>query len=170
MVDQITLQRIEAIHPKLREELRQIYKEICEKFPANTGVRFVQVLRTFAEQDALYAQGRNGDKRQKVTEAVGGKSYHNYGLGIDFVLLYDKNKDGKIQTDEIVWNREIDLDNDKIADWIEVVRIFQKYGWTWGAAWKDFPHFEKPFGYKVSQLLAKYKAGDFIPGTKYVNL
>jgi peptidoglycan LD-endopeptidase CwlK len=166
--DQITLQRIEAIHPKLRNELRQIYKEICEALSGKLGCRFVQVFRSFAEQDALYAQGRT-KPGQKVTDAKGGQSYHNYGLAIDFCLLHDKNVNGQITSDEIIWDRSTDIDNDHIIDWIEVVRIFQKYGWTWGAAWKDFPHFEKSFGYKTSQLLKKYNAGEFISGTKYLN-
>lgn len=168
--DKITLQRIEMIHPVLRAELRQIYAEICQALTGKAGCRFVQVLRTFAEQDALYAQGRNGDKRQKVTNAKGGQSYHNYGLGVDFCLLYDKNINGRIETNEIIWDRTVDIDGDKVSDWMEVVRIFLKYGWTWGATWKDYPHFEKSFGYKPSQLLAKYKAKDFIPGTIYVKL
>lgn len=168
--DLITLQRIEKIHPKLKAELHQIYKEICEALTGKVGCRFVQVLRTFAEQDALYAQGRNGNKQQKVTDAKGGQSYHNYGLAIDFCLLLDKNQDNKISSDEIIWDRQTDIDKDNILDWMEVVKIFQKYGWTWGASWKDFPHFEKSFGYKTSALLKKYNAKDFIPGTTYINL
>lgn len=167
--DSITLDRIERIHPKLRNELRQIYKEICESLSGKLGCRFVQVYRTFEEQDALFAQGRT-KPGPKVTDAVGGRSYHNYGLAIDFCLLNDKNEDGKISTDEIVWDRQTDLDKDNVIDWMEVVKIFQKYGWVWGASWKDYPHFEKSFGYKTSQLLTKYKSGDFIPGTKYLNI
>ena len=164
MVDQITVQRIDGIHPKLRQELHQIYNEICVAFSnKQVGCRFVQVYRTFAEQDALYAQGRT-KPGPKVTEAPGGKSYHNYGLAIDFCLLYDKNNDGKIQSDEIVWDRQTDLNKDHVIDWIEVVNIFTKYGWKWGATWKDYPHFEKDFGYSVSKLLAKYRSKDFIFG------
>lgn len=167
--DPITLKRIEDIHPKLREELRQIYKEICQVLGGKAGCRFVQVFRTFEEQNALYAQGRT-KPGPKVTDAKGGQSYHNYGLGVDFCLTYDKNADGRISSDEIIWNRNTDLDNDKLIDWMEVVKVFTKYGWVWGASWKDYPHFEKSFGYKPSALLKKYNAGDFIPGTKYVNL
>lgn len=164
MVDNVTLERIKAIHPKLRDELLLIYKEICAAFPDNTGVRFVQVYRSFAEQDAFYAQGRT-KPGPRVTDAPGGKSFHNYRLAIDFCLLKDKNNDGKITNEEIIWDRSTDLDKDHLVDWMEVVKIFLKYGWTSGAAWKDYPHFEKPMGYKISQLLAKYKAKDFMPGT-----
>jgi len=170
MIDQVTISRIEYIHPKLKNELKQIYKEICDLFPSpNIGVRFVQVLRTFEEQDALYAQGRT-KPGSIVTKAKGGQSYHNYGLAIDFCLLNDKNGDGKIAADEIVWNRDTDLDKDHIVDWMEVVKVFTKYGWVWGASFKDYPHFEKNFGIHWRNLFIKYKVNDFIPGTKYINL
>lgn len=163
MIDQITLQRIELIHPSLVVELRQIYKEICEALTGNLGVRFVQVLRTFEEQDDLFKQ------RPKVTNARGGQSYHNYGLAVDFCLLVDKDGNGKISSDEISWNRNQDLDKDQIADWMEVVKIFTKYGWKWGASFGDYPHFEKtPYNWR--ELLKRYNAKQFIPGTKYVQL
>lgn len=50
-----------------------------------------------------------------------------------------------------------DLDKDGIADWMEVVKIFEKYGWEWGGKWKfKDPHFQKTFGKSiVSQNLAE---------------
>lgn len=163
MVDQITLERIKDIHPTLRAELSQIYSEICQKLTGNLGCRFVQVFRSFPEQHALFLQ------RPKVTNADAGQSYHNYGLAIDFCLIQDKNGDGKISGDEIIWNRETDLDKDNIVDWMEVVKVFLKYDWKWGASFKDYPHFEKsPHNWR--ELLARYKAGKFIPGTQYVDL
>jgi len=49
----------------------------------------------------------------------------------------------------------------------------KKKGGLGGGDWKsfkDYPHLEKTNGYKLSQLKAKYKAKDFIKGTKYLNL
>jgi peptidoglycan L-alanyl-D-glutamate endopeptidase CwlK len=169
MNDQITIKRIQAIHPKLRGELAQIYTEISQVLTGNLGCRFVQVFRTFPEQHALYLQGR-GKPGPKVTDADAGRSYHNYGLAIDFCLIEDKNNDGVVQTNEIIWDRTTDIDKDKLVDWMEVVKIFLKYGWHWGASFKDYPHFEKSFGYPVKKLLEKYNKKDFIPGTTYVNL
>ncbi len=169
MKDKVTIDRIQYIHPKLKDELLKIYDEICSVLGGNLGCRFVQVFRTFEEQDALYAQGRT-KPGPKVTDAPGGKSYHNYGLAIDFCLISDKNNDGHISGDEIIWDRNTDIDKDNTIDWMEVVKIFLKYGWTWGASWKDYPHFEKSFGYSISTLLNKYKNKDFIPGTHYLNL
>ena len=55
---------------------------------------------------------------------------------------------------------------------MEVVKVFRTNGWEWGGTWKftDNPHFQKVFGFTWQQLLAKYNAGDFIHGTKYVNI
>lgn len=169
--DQVTLNRIEEIHPVLRAELGQIYKEICEALSGKLGCRFVQVYRSIEYQNELYAQGRT-KPGQKVTDAKGGYSYHNHGLGVDFCLTNDKNNDGKITSDEIVWDRNTDIDGDSLKDWIEVVNVFKKYGWVWGDRWNDYPHFEKSFGYKPSQLLTKYNAGQVTidNGRKYVKL
>lgn len=165
--DKITLQRIEEIHPNLRNELRQIYSEICEALTNGLSCRFVQVYRSFEEQHAIFLQ------RPKVSNADAGQSYHNYGLAVDFVLLNDKNHDGIIGSDEIIWDKNTDIDKDKLIDWMEVVKIFQKYGWKWGGDWnknKDYPHLEKTFGYNWRGLLDKYNKKLFIPGTTYVKL
>jgi peptidoglycan L-alanyl-D-glutamate endopeptidase CwlK len=169
MRDSVTEARIRDIHPSLFEELKKIYDEICKAFEGrNVGVRFVQVFRSFEEQNRMFAQGRT-TAGLKVTNARGGQSYHNYGLAVDFCLLYDKNEDGKITKEEIIWDRAADLDKDKICDWMEVVMIFTKYGWKWGASFKDYPHFEKsPFNWRV--LLEKHRKKEFIFGTSYLDI
>ena len=171
-MDNITLQRIQVLHPKVRTEVENIYKN--QIVPALTGraiCRFAFTLRTFAEQDALYAQGRtrlfdaNGNRLGVVTKAKGGQSIHNFGLALDIVLI----KDNKTAS----WEDNVDFDKDGKADWMEVVDILKANGWSWGGDWKSFkdkPHFEKTFGYTWQQLLAKHNAGDFIAGTNYVNI
>lgn len=171
-MDQITLQRIQLLHPKVRTEVENIYRN--QIVPALTGraiCRFAYTLRTFAEQNALYAQGRtklydaNGNKLGLVTKAKGGQSIHNYGLALDIVLI----KDGATAS----WEENVDFDKDGKADWMEVVNIFKANGWTWGGDWKSFkdkPHFEKTFGNGWKDLLAKHNAGDFITGTNYVRI
>jgi peptidoglycan L-alanyl-D-glutamate endopeptidase CwlK len=51
-------------------------------------------LRTFAEQDALFAQGRT-KPGNIVTNARGGQSNHNYGLAVDMYPVIN----GKVFTD-----------------------------------------------------------------------
>jgi len=153
-MDQITKQRITLLHPSIREEVTALVLKADAALTGNAKMRIVQGLRTFEEQNALYAQ------RPKVTNAKGGQSYHNYGLAIDFCLIID----GKV----VSWDTKKDFDNDRIADWEEVIKIFEAAGWKSGRAFNDLPHFEKS-SLHWKDLLKKYQANDFIPGTKYIN-
>lgn len=178
MIDKITLDRIQLMHPKVRAEVEHMYKaQIVPALSGRAMCRFAYTLRTFEEQNALYAQGRtrlfdaNGKRLGKITNARGGQSIHNYGLAFDIVLLIDSNKDGSFESAS--YNTIMDYDKDSRADWMEVVNICKANGWSWGGDWKSFkdaPHFEKTFDFRPSQLLVKYNKKDFIPGTKYVNI
>jgi peptidoglycan L-alanyl-D-glutamate endopeptidase CwlK len=131
-MDKATLDRIAKLHPKVREEMKKIIDECNQSLKGRSQVRISQGLRTFAEQDELY------NKRPRVTKAKGGQSIHNYGFAVDIVLIID----GKTAS----WDTHKDWDNDGIADWDECVKIFAKYGWSWGGNWtsfKDMPHFDK---------------------------
>jgi hypothetical protein len=75
--DKITLDRIKTAHPALRVELEQMYLEMCAALTGRAMVRFAYVLRSYAEQDALFAQGRTKPGKI-VTNARGGRSYHCY--------------------------------------------------------------------------------------------
>lgn len=151
MIDEKTIERIALLHPKLREEARDIYFEISAALNSKAFCRFSYTLRTFAEQDALYSQGRT-TKGGIVTNAKGGLSYHNYGLALDIVLIDGKNAS---------WDVKKDFDGDGKPDWIEVVTIFKQYGWEWGGDWKfvDAPHFQKTLGYSIRTLLDMYNKG-----------
>jgi peptidoglycan L-alanyl-D-glutamate endopeptidase CwlK len=153
MIDQITIKRIELLHPSLKDEAIQIYSEICQTLSNGVICRFTHTLRTIKEQNDLYAKGRT-IKGQIVTNAKGGQSYHNFGCAIDIVLIVD----GKA-----TWDRGKDFDKDGQPDFMEVVKIFKKYGWEWGGDWhfKDYPHFQKTFGLTTKQLLNKEKIGNY---------
>ena len=158
MKDQKTLERIQLLHPKLREEALTMYDEIVAALTGTAACRFSYTLRTFAEQDGLYAQGRT-KPGAIVTKAKGGQSYHNYGLDIDIVLLVDKDKNGTFETAS--WDVKTDFDGDGKSDWQEVVAIFKRYGYEWGGDWKfnDAPHFQKTFGKSVAELQSLHNAG-----------
>lgn len=167
--DSVTLPRIALLHPALRAEAMEIYKEICEALSGKALCRFAYTLRTWAEQQALFNQGRT-TKGAKVTNAKPGQSYHNYGLAIDIVLLLDKDGNGTYETAS--WDTTTDFDNDKFGDWKEIVAIFKRHGWEWGGDWnfKDLPHFQKTNGYSISQLQFLHNNKKFISGTTYVRL
>jgi peptidoglycan L-alanyl-D-glutamate endopeptidase CwlK len=151
MTDAISLKRIELMHPNLVQELKEIYAEVCDALKGRAICRLAYTLRTNAEQEALYALGRTKPGKV-VTNAKGGQSYHNYGLACDIVLLKDTNGDGTFETAS--WETNVDFDGDGVADWVEVVRIFKKFGWEWGGDWKfsDKPHFQKTLGKSIREL------------------
>ena len=146
-MDDITLKRIETIHPKYRSELIHIYKEICEKLTSRWECRFTSVFRSNADQDKLFAQ------KPKVTNARGGESFHNYGLAVDVCLIGPAGAS---------WDINADYDRDGMADWHEMVCVFKKYGWTWGGDWvgfKDCPHFQRDSGLTIPELKKIPKLG-----------
>lgn len=171
-MDQKTLDRIELLHPAIRDKVSAAYEKVCNRLNGRATLRFAYTLRTFKEQDDLFALGRTvvkdakGNKVKIVTNAKGGQSFHNYGLAWDIVLIID-GKDAS-------WDTLKDFDGDHTADWMEAVEEFKAIGAEWGGDWKgslnDKPHFQFSFGYTWKQLLEKYNSGDFIPGTKYVKL
>lgn len=158
-MDSISVQRIALLHPKLRAEALIILQEIEAALVGRAHCRIVSTLRTFLEQNALYAQGRT-KPGTIVTNAKAGQSNHNFGTSLDFALIVDKDGDGKFESTS--WDTKGDYDGDKKADWMEVVAIFKRHGWSWGGDWKtlvDMPHVEKSFGYSVKQLNALHQAG-----------
>ena len=152
-MDKASQERIQKLHPSVRDEVTLIVNECNAALKGRSQMRITQGLRTFAEQDALYAQ------RPKVTNAKGGQSVHNYGFAVDIVLIID----GKTAS----WDTKKDWDGDKVSDWDECVKIFAKHGWSWGGNWasfKDMPHFDK-IGFSNWRLLSKMKRD---PKTNYV--
>ena len=142
------MSKIDTLHPLIREEVRALVAHINDTVLAsNVKMVVTQGLRTFAEQDALYKQV------PKVTNAKCGQSIHNYGLAFDFCLA---------EAGKTIWDVAKDFDGDKVADWMEVVKVFKDAGYTWGGDFRsihDAPHFEKTFGHTWQQLLEIKNAG-----------
>jgi peptidoglycan L-alanyl-D-glutamate endopeptidase CwlK len=142
--DNVSLARLNQLHPKLRQKAIEAYNEAVRHTPANVHPVVVQTLRTFEEQELLYEKGRSRPG-PKVTDAKPGSSYHNYGLAIDFCLKID----GKLS-----WVVD--------ENWKKVAGIFKAHGFSWGGEWtslKDYPHVENNFGHNWRELLAFHNAG-----------
>ena len=134
--------RINTLHPLVRAKA----KEFIIRAEKELGIklRVVSALRTWAEQDKLYAQGRT-TPGNIVTKAKGGESLHNFGLAIDVVEI----KNGKA-----IWNN---------PNWNRIAQLGNEIGFNWGGDWKSFkdkPHFEIKFGRSLAQLQALYQTGD----------
>lgn len=100
-----------------------------------------QGLRTYAEQNTLYEQGRTKPGKI-VTNARGGYSFHNFGLAFDFCVC-------DIVGGKLVPNWFVDL------RWKRVGEIGKSLGLEWGGDWtsfRDYPHFQQTFGLTLAQL------------------
>lgn len=132
---------------ELHPEVERNKKLLIEK-AADIGIDVVitEELRTFDDQEALFAMGRSVEGN-KVTNARGGESYHNYGLAIDYAL---RDNNGKI-----IWDMGYDGNGNGEPDWIEVADIGKELGFDWGGDWKhfrDYPHLQMTFGLSISDL------------------
>ena len=116
------------LHPVLQAKINSLFRE-CEK--KGLKIQITECLRTAAEQDALYEQGRT-KPGNKVTNARGSSysSMHQWGVAFDFCRA-----DGK--------GAFYDAD----GFFSKVGRIGQGIGLEWGGGWKsikDMPHFQLP--------------------------
>ena len=109
------------LHPKMQMLLPKI-KAACTEQGLN--VLFTDGMRTKAEQDALYAQGRTV-AGTIVTNVQYPNSMHNWGVAVDFC----RNERG----------REYDDSDNFFA---RVGSIAKAYGLEWGGDWRSFP--DKP--------------------------
>lgn len=115
-------QRLNQVHPELARRVRVL----CQRLAASgITVEVVQGLRSYAEQDKLFAQGRTKPGKI-VTRARGGQSNHNFGLAVD--LCPFENGKPNWEASPAIWQR---IGNEA-----------ERLGLEWGGNWKfvDMPH------------------------------
>jgi hypothetical protein len=128
------------LQPDFANQVAQLMAAIKRR---GFDVKIIQGMRTFAQQDALFAQGRSaaGDK---VTKARGGQSFHNYGIAVDFCM---RNPVGGsyFPDPHPVWN--------------VIGEEAEKMGLTWGGRWKtpDRPHVEVKM--PLNKIQSLYQTG-----------
>lgn len=90
--------------------------------------KIISGTRTYAEQDALYAQGRNGNPGPIVTHAPAGWSNHNFKIAFDVGLF----QDGDYLPDSPLYT--------------QLGPVGESIGLSWGGRWagdtEDDPHYE----------------------------
>jgi peptidoglycan L-alanyl-D-glutamate endopeptidase CwlK len=136
-----SLQRLKKVHPELARRAEAISARLAAR---SIVVEITQGLRTFAEQDALYAQGRTVEGK-RVTNARGGQSNHNYGLAVDFCVFVNGQPD---------WNAPYE-------QWEQIGLEAEAVGLEWGGRWKSFrdlPHVQLP-GLSIAQCQKLYGQG-----------
>lgn len=149
-MDAKSAERLEKVHPELKKRVTQLLFNLQN---LGMNVRVVQGLRTFAEQDKLFNQpwdgkdndgdGRIDEPDEKVTNAGGGQSRHNFGLATDLCPFTNGKAD---------WN------NTKAFQIIG--REAKALGLEWGGDWKfkDRPHVQLR-GMSVKECLQAFNSG-----------
>lgn len=143
------------VHPTVAQRGWDV---VFEAWQQGIYVLITQSYRSISEQDALYAQGRTKPGKI-VTNAKGGQSFHNFGLGLDFALY---TQDGK----DVSWD-------DSSAAWKKVVQLFKSKGFEWGGdfkSFKDTPHLQMAFGFSLAQLRAGQRPARPITAVKVPDL
>ena len=103
--------------------------------------KIISGIRTFAQQDELFAQGRTKPGRI-VTNAKGGESNHNFGIAWDIGIFDGRNYfTGETREEEQAY---IDLGEHILANVADL---------EWGGNWHDFvdrPHYQLITGQTVA--------------------
>ncbi|WP_151996161.1 M15 family metallopeptidase [Buttiauxella massiliensis] len=141
-VDARSEENIELLLPEVKNYARALVHKANE---VGITIKVISGLRTYAEQDALYAQGRT-KSGEIVTNAKGGYSNHNFAIAFDIGVFEGNKYLAESAKYKAVGAMGIDL------------------GLEWGGSWKtiiDQPHFQlRPvwaIDMNSSQMLAELR-------------
>lgn len=119
--------RSEKVIATLHQQVQPLARKLVQKAAAaGITIKVISGLRTYDEQDALYAQGRT-KPGAIVTNARGGYSNHNFGLAFDIGVFENEKYLGTS------------------AKYETLGPIGMSLGLAWGGNWKsirDTPHYE----------------------------
>lgn len=141
-LDERTMKNIRTLDPKAQDRFIQ-FSRIAKGVAASMGCDYVMISgqRSWADQDALYAQGRT-KPGPVVTKARGGYSNHNFAIAGDYGVFRGKSY--------------LDNADTKLAAQVHaaVAVHARRLGFEWGGDWKglkDFPHFEISTGLSMAE-------------------
>lgn len=149
MIDERSRKQIDTLLPAARPWAEAHLQAILASgiLPEGVTVRIISGNRTWAEQDALYAQGRTRPG-SIVTKARGGQSNHNFGIAWDIGLFRGSDY----------------LEDSPLYE--QIGPVGEKLGLEWGGRWKsikDTPHYQIKTGLSTSQLRALVLRGNQVP-------
>ena len=138
-IDERSERNIATLSPEAQTKARAWYRA-CKA--AGLPVIIIDGSRTFAQQDALYEQGRSKPGKI-VTNARGGYSWHNFGDAWDFGHI----EGGVYYTDGKVYD--------------QAGAIAREQGLEWGGDWTglvDRPHIQLKTGLTLAQKRERHLA------------
>lgn len=143
------MSKLDKVHPELKRRCVNIIGDVASQ---GFFIDAKQGLRSFSEQDALYAIGRT-KKGGRVTNAPAGFSPHNYKAAVDFGLVKPVPENGVLTCFP-----------DKSPVWSLIGKAAKKQGLEWGGDWKsilDRPHVEVPVLKYGRPLLKIFRSGGY---------
>lgn len=146
MIDPRSAQAIATLLPSVQPRFRAFLEAANKAMKAHgLSVKIISGTRSYAEQEALYAQGRT-KPGAKVTNARPGYSNHNFGTACDVGVFGKKG------------NREIYFQAHPAYLWLGP--IGESCGLEWGGRWKtpDRPHYQFPTGLTMAQMRERVAA------------
>lgn len=142
LVDQRSEKTIATLHPSIQDKARKFVQEAALQ---GITIKIISGLRSYEEQDALYAKGRTVSGNI-VTKARAGYSNHNFGLAFDIGIF----ENGKYVPESPKYAKAA-----HVGKWL---------GFEWGGDWKtikDEPHYQlRPAwakGMSESSMLAELR-------------
>ena len=135
-MDAISEQRLLLVHPDLRDKVHLAMEALAAQ---GVYIRVAQGLRTYADQDGLYALGRtvlvkaDGTPQHIVTNARGGFSNHNFAQAVD-CYPFVEGASGLV-----------DVSDATTPHFRAMVTEMKAQGLAWGGDWPHFPdepHFQ----------------------------
>lgn len=139
---------IATLQPKAQLLARRMLSTLRD---SGINARIISGTRTYAEQNALFAKGRDGNAGPIVTRARGGQSNHNFGIAWDIGVFDSK---GKYLTASPEYLRAG-----------EVITKAKLTGLEWGGTWKtfkDLPHYQLKTGKTIAEVRRRFEAGKTI--------
>ncbi len=137
--------KIATLLPAAQRAARALWVRVNDgRLGPGIAVKVIAGTRTYAEQEALYAQGRTA-QGVIVTNARAGYSNHNFGIAFDVGIF----------------NGALYLDDSPL--YARVGRVGRDLGLEWGGDWTSFPdepHFQLLMSYSLAearQLVAEGK-------------
>ena len=121
--------RLAEVMPALAQKVKELARRLALE---DISIRVTQGLRSWAQQQALYDQGRT-KPGPIVTNCPGGHSYHNLGMAVDVVPDFADRTPPAPD-----WNIHHPA-------WQRIVTIATDLGLQSGALWrtfKDWPHLQ----------------------------
>jgi peptidoglycan L-alanyl-D-glutamate endopeptidase CwlK len=141
---------IYTLLPAAQKLARRLLVELHRR---DIDARIISGTRTYAEQSAIFLQGRYNNPGRVVTYARAGQSNHNFGMAWD-IGIFDAQ--GRY------------LDGDQPAELVpyeragEISRAIP--GLEWGGDWpgkkRDLPHYQLAVKWSLAQVRAKFERGE----------